>query len=480
MYAKLQLEFPPLSKYREQQASIRTLGSVCHRWRSICLELLFEHVWIAPPLEPNTLAFRQIFDTDTLSKHSRNSPGWWTRQLYLDIFFLEPPERKALINHFQTSNPFPNVIHLFITNCGRSGNEENGERILDVYAKHLTSLMLNGSKDIFRDMISRAPGALSQLQELGLEFSGFSHEPPPSQDKRDTLVLPSTHTLHLRHPKQNDYIALLDWSFPSLQALAISTAHSLPDTFGPFIHLHGSKLTSLSIPYWPSESSIQNDLFEACRALERLEVLSAEWEEEDDVRQPTPVTLAYFSIMGEHGLQEWIFKPFWVDCDFDTPFEDFTADPDLFPSLQRIKLLSPGVDKIFSLPLTRVQSLRDWSRALKVRGVSLVNDEDGISISLSTICINGGSDQHSSSLFRIVLTFWVENHSTTRVTVTRFNSMYDRKSSLWQGYQRSSYALSFASSLYCGPRVQTPCMLYLASMLVRQGPHHVRATQERD
>jgi len=390
--ANLRLDYASLSKYREQQALIRKLGSVCHRWRSISLEFLFEHVWIAPPLEPNILAFRQIFDTEPLSRHSRNSPGWWTRQLYLDILFLEPSERKALINHFQINNPFPNVDHLFIFNCGRNGDEQNGELILDVYAKHLTSLVLNGSKDTFRDMIGRAPGAMSQLQELALEFSWYSHESAQSQDKRDPLVLPSVHTLHLRKPKQTEYLALLDWSFPSLRTLAISTTHSFPDAFGPFMHLHGSNLTSLSIPYWPSRGSIHNDLFEACRALERLEVLGARWEEEDDIRQPIPVTLAYSPIMEEHGLREWIFKPFWVDCDFDSTFEEYTADPELFPSLQKIRLLSPGVDKIFSVPLRRVQSLKDWSRELKTRGVSLVNDEDGILIFPPTICVSGDSD----------------------------------------------------------------------------------------
>jgi len=388
-HARLQLDYASLSKYREQQALIRKLGSVCHRWRSICLEFLFEHVWIAPPLEPNILAFRQIFDTDTSSRHFRNSPGWWTRQLYLDILFLESPERKALINHFQIHDPFPNVDHLFIFNCGRNGNEENGEVILDVYAKHLTSLVLNGSKDTFRDMISRSPNALSQLQELALEFSWYSHESAPSQDKRDPLVLPGVHTLHLRKPKQNEYLALLDWSFPLLRTLAISTTHSFPDAFGPFMHLHGSNLTSLSIPYWPSRPSIHNDLFEACRALERLEILGARWEEEDDIRQPIPVTLTYSSILEEHGLREWIFRPFWVDCDFDSSFEDCTADDELFPSLQKIRLLSPGVDKIFSVPLERVQSLKLWSRDLNMRGVSLVDDEDGISIFLSTICVGG-------------------------------------------------------------------------------------------
>jgi hypothetical protein len=214
---------------------------------------------------------------------------------------------------------------------------------------HLTSLVLNGSKDTFRDMISRAPGALSQLQELALEFTWYSHESASSLEKRDPIVLPSVHTLHLRKPKQNEYLALLDWSFPSLRTLAISTTHSFPDAFAPFMHLHGSNLTSLSIPYWPSRSSIHNDLFEACRALERLVVLGARWEEEDDVRQPIPVDLTYYPIMEEHGLREWVFSPFWVDCDFDTTFEDCTTDPELFPSLQKIRLLSPGADKVFSV-----------------------------------------------------------------------------------------------------------------------------------
>jgi hypothetical protein len=390
--AKPRWDYGSLNKYREQQALIRKLGSVCHRWRSICLEFLFEHVWIAPPLEPNTLVFRQIFNTDTLCRHSRNSPGWWTRQLYLDILFLEPPERKALINHLRINNPFPNIDRLFIFNCGRYGDEENGKLILDVYAKHLTSLVLNGSKDTFSDMISHAPGALSQLQELALEFSWFSHESAPTQDKRNPLVLPSVHTLHLRRPKQNEYLALLDWSFPSLRILAISAVHVLPDAFTPFMHLHGSNLTSLSLPFWPSWASIHNDLFEACRALERLEILGARWEEEDDVQKPVPVALTYSPVMKEHRLQEWTFKPFWVDCDFDQTFEDCTADPELFPSLQKIRLLSPGVDKIFSVSLRRVHSLKDWSRELKIRGVALVDDEDGISILLSMICVGGGTD----------------------------------------------------------------------------------------
>ena len=391
-YAKLRLDHASLSKYREQQAFIQKLGSVCHRWRSICLEFLFEHVWIAPPLEPNILAFRQIFGNDILSRHLRTSPGWWTRQLYLDTIFLEPPERKALINHFQINNPFPNVDHLFITDCRRNGNEENCEVILDIYAKRLTFLVLNGSTDTFRDMISRAPGALSQLQELALEFTCYSHESASSLEKRDPIALPSVHTLHLRKPKQNEYLALLDWSFPALRTLAISTAHSFSDAFAPFMHLHGSNLTNLSIPYWPSWSSLHNDLFEACRALERLAVLGARWEEEDDVRQPTPIDLIYYPIMEEHGLREWVFSPFWVDCDFDTTFEDCTTDPDLFPSLQRIRLLSPGADKVFSVSLQRVQSLKDWSRALNIRGVSLVDDDDGISTFLSIIRVGEGPD----------------------------------------------------------------------------------------
>ncbi len=376
--AKPRLEHASLSKYREQQALIRKLGSVCHRWRSICLEFLFEYVWIAPPLEPNILAFRQIFDTEIMSRFSRNSPGWWTRQLYLDIHFLEPPERKALIDHLQIRNPFPNVDRLFIFNCGRYGDEENGRQILDVYAKHLTSLALSGSKNSFSDMISHVAGALSQLQKLALEFSWYSHESAPAHNKCSPLALPSVHDLHLRKPKQNEYLALLDWSFPSLRTLAISATYSFPDAFAPFMHLHGSNITSLSLPYWPSLPSIHDDLFQACGALEKLEVLGARWEEEDDVRQPVPVTLSYHPIMEEHRLQEWIFKPFWVDCDFDQTFEDGTADPELFPSLQKIRLHSPGVDKIFSVPLRRVQSLKDWSRVLKLRGVSLVDDEDGI------------------------------------------------------------------------------------------------------
>jgi len=387
--AKPRLEHASLSKYREQQAFIRRLGTVCHRWRSICLEFLFEHVWIAPPLKPNILVFRQIFDTDTLCRYSRNSPGWWTRQLYLDILFLEPPERKALINHLQVNNPFPNVDRLFIFNCRRFGDEENGKLILDIYAKHLTSLVLNGSKGKFSDVISHVSGALSQLQELALEFSWYGPEFTP--EKRNPLVLPSVHTLYLRKPKENEYLALLDWSFPSLRTLAISATFAFPDAFTPFMHLHGSNITSLSLPYWPSWYSFHNDLFEACRALERLEVLGVRLEG-DDGGPPDPVNLTYHPIMEEHRLQEWIFKPFWVDHDFDQIFEDCTTDPDLFPSLQRIRLRSPGVDKLFSVSLRRVQSLKDWSRALKDRGVSLVDDEDGILVFLSMISVGGGTD----------------------------------------------------------------------------------------
>src|SRR5258708_12165234 len=90
-YSKLRLDDAALSKYGEQQSLIRKLGSVCHCWRSICLEFLFEHVWIAPPLAPNTLAFRQIFDSGASSGRAGNPPGWWTRQLYFDFAFLDPP-----------------------------------------------------------------------------------------------------------------------------------------------------------------------------------------------------------------------------------------------------------------------------------------------------------------------------------------------------------------------------------------------------
>jgi len=399
--AKGRWNYTSLSEYREQQALIRKLGSVCHRWRSICLEFLFENVWIASPLGPNILVFRQIFDTATLCRYSRNPPGWWTRQLTLDIVFLEPPERKALINHLRINNSFPNVDRLSIFNCE---DEENGKLILDLYAMRLTFLTLSGPKDTFGDMIAHAPGALSQLQELSLHFSSKSHESTPTQEQKP-LVLPSVHTLYLRKAKQDEYLALLDWSFPSLRTLTISGTYSFPDAFAPFMHLHGSNLTSLSLPYWPSWDSVHNDLFEACRALERLEVLGARWEGEDDIRQPVPVSLSYYPVMEEHRLQEWIFRPFWVDCDFDESFEDYTADPELFPALQKIRLLSPGVDKIFSVSLRKVQSLKDWSRALKLRGVSLVDDEDGISIFLSTICVGGGTDWRSSSLFQIILYF---------------------------------------------------------------------------
>ena len=56
-------------------------------------------------------------------------------------------------------------------------------------------------------------------------------------------------------------------------------------------------------------------------------------------------------------------------------------NPKLLPSLHKIRVLSPGMDKIFSIPLKRVQSLKDWSRALKIRGVLLVDGEDGTFIS---------------------------------------------------------------------------------------------------
>ena len=372
------LEHASLTKYREQQAVIRKLGSVCHRWRSICLEFLFEHVWIAPPLEPNILAFRQIFGTETLSKYSRISPGWWTRRLYLDIAFLEPPERKALVDHLQIRNPFPNVTRLSIFNCGRYGDEENGRQILDVYAKHITSLVLSGSKDSFSDMISHVAGRIPRLQELALEFSWYSHESPPPYCRYNPLVLPKVHDLHLRKPKQNEYLTLLDWSFPSLRRMVISSTYSFPDAFTPFVHLHGSNITHLSLPYWPPTPSIHNDLFEACGALEKLEVLGARWEGEDDGRQLVPVELSVYPIMTKHRLREWSFKPFWVDCDFDLSFEECTADSHLFPSLQKIRLQSPAVDKLFSISLQKVQFLKGWSRALKIRGVSLVDDDDGI------------------------------------------------------------------------------------------------------
>ena len=374
-YATLWLDDAPLSKFRERQELIRTLGSVCKRWRSICLEFLFEHVWIAPPLESNTLAFRQIFRTDTLLGHLRNPLGWWTRELYLDILFLDPPERKALIDHIQINKPFPNVDHLLIFDCRSDGNEENGELILDVYAKHLTSLTLKGSEDTIHHIISRTIGGLSQLQELALEFSD---ESLPSQDERDTLVLPCVHTLHLQNLAEAECVALVDWDFPTVRTMAIDTMDLFPDTLGLFMHLHGWTLTSLSIPYWPPEPSFHDALFEACPALERLEVLGAPWVDDDDLEQ---VSVTYLPIMGEHGLREWTFSPFWVDCNFDS-FQDSTIDPKLLPSLHKIRFLSPGVDKIFSLSLKRVQSLKDWSRALKLRGVLLVDDEDGTLFSL--------------------------------------------------------------------------------------------------
>jgi len=382
-YAKLWVEADPFSKFREQQALIRKLGSVCNRWRSICLEFLFEHVWIAPPLESNTLAFRQIFNTDTLSEHSRNPLGWWTRQLCLDILFLDPPERKALIDHFQINKPFPNVDHLLISNCGSNGNEENGELILDVYAEHLTSLTLNGSEDAFYHTISRAIGGLSQLQELGLDFSDQWLLSPESG--RDTLILLSVHTLHIQNLSEAECFALVDWEFPSMRTLAIHTMDLFLDTFGVFMRLYGWKLTSLSIPYWPPDPSFHGDLFKICRALERMEVLDALLVSDSVLEQ---VSITCLPIMEEHGLREWIFHPFWVDCNFDI-FQESTVEPKLFPSLHKITFLSPGVDKIFSLSLKRVQSLKDWSRALKLRGVLLVDDEDGTLIFLSTICMGG-------------------------------------------------------------------------------------------
>lgn len=389
---KPRLEHASLTKYREQQALIRKLGSVCHRWRSICLEFLFEHVWIAPPLEPNILAFRQIFGTGTLSRYSRNSPGWWTRQLSLEIHFLEPPERKALIDHLQIRNPFPNVSSLSIFHCGRYGDEENGRQILDVFAKQITSLVLSGSKDSFSDVISHVAGALSRLQQLALEFSSYGHKSPPPYNKYHPLVLPSVHDLHLRKPKQNEYFTLLDWSFPSLRKLVISSTYSFPDAFAPFVHLHGSNITNLSLPYWPPTPSIHNDVFEACSALEKLEVLGARWEGDDDGGQLVPVELSICPIMREHRLREWSFKPFWVDCDFDLTFREYTADSELFPSLRKIRLQSPAVDKLFSVPLRKVQSLKRWSRVLQIRGVLLVDDDDGILIFLSTINAGGGTN----------------------------------------------------------------------------------------
>ena len=391
-YSTLRSDGSALSKYREQQAVIRKLGSVCHCWRSICLEFLFEHVWIAPPLVPNTLTFRHIFDTSTSWGHPGNRPGWWTRQLYLDVGFLEPPERKALVDHFHINNPFPNVEHLFIFDHASKEDEENAKMILDIYAKHLASLMLKGSVNALRDMITCAPRALSQLQELALEFSSSGEEFLPSQDKRDPLVLPSVHTLHFRDPTEYEYLALLEWSFPSLRTLAIYEAYIFPDGFGPFIHLHGSMLISLSIPCWPMRPSIHVDLFEACVALKRLEVLDGVWVDDGTLEL---VSLTYFPIMEKHGLREWTFKPFWVTSEsecFDTRFRYFTAHPKFFPSLQTIRLSSPGVDKPWSLSLKRVQGLRHWSRALKAKGVSLVDDEDGILTFSSTICVGGGSD----------------------------------------------------------------------------------------
>ena len=400
-YSRLKTDDDPLSKYREHQALIRELGSVCHCWRSICLEFLFEHVWIAPPLLPNTLAFRQIFDMSTPCGHSRKPPGWWTQQLYLDGCFLEPPERKALADHFQINNPFPNVKHLFIFDYGSKEDEENARVILGVYAKHLASLMLKGPVHTLRNMISCAPGGLFQLQELALDFAWVIRESFPRQDTRDPLVLPNVHSLHLHNLTKDECLALLDWSFPSLRTLAIYRTIFPPDAFARFMHLHGSMLISLSIPYDYIQPSTHRDLFEACRVLERLEVLDGTWADDWNLEPPS---ITYFPIMEEHGLREWIFKPFWVDSEFfDTKFKDFTADPKLFPSLQKIRLSSPGMEKLFSISSETVQGLRDWSRALKVKGVSLVDDEDGISIFPSTICVGRGSDQCSSSLFPIIL-----------------------------------------------------------------------------
>lgn len=391
-YAELWLDAAPLIKYRKQQALIRKLGSVCNRWRSICLELLFEHVWIAPPLESNTLAFRQIFNTDPFLKHSRNPLGWWTRRLYLDIRFLDPPERKALIDHFQINGPFPNVDHLFIFNCGRSGNEENGELILDVYAKYLTSLTLEGSEDTLHRMITRTALGISQLQELVLEFSDDSI---PSHDVRDALVLPCVHTLHIHNVTEWEIDGLLYWSFPSMRTLTIYTMFLSAEKLGVFMRMHGPTLTSLSIQYWPFEESFHEVLFGACRALERLEVLNGPHN-----GFLGRVSVEYPPIMGEHGLREWIFHPFWVDCNLNT-FQDSTMDPKFLPSLHKIRILSPEMDNMFSIPLKQVQSLRDWSRALKIRGVLLVDGKDGTFIFLSTTCTGGDSDQCSSSLLRM-------------------------------------------------------------------------------
>jgi hypothetical protein len=377
-YAKLWLGGDPLSIFREQQALIRNLGSVCNRWRSICLEFLFEHVWVAPPLESNTLVFRQIFNTSTLLKRSTNPLGWWTRQLYLDLLFLEPPERQALIDHFHINKPFPNVDHLYIFNCGRNGNEENDKLILDVNAKHLISLTLDGSEDALHSMISGTIGELSQLQELALDISD---ESLPPQDKRDSLVFPRVHTLHIRQYSLTECLTLVDWEFPSVHTLAIYEMYLLPDQLGRFIRIHGWTLTSLSIPYWPLESSSHDDLFRTCGTLERLEVLDALWLDDDVFEH---ISLTYLPIMGEHRLREWIFNPFWVTCNFDT-FQESTVEPKLLPSLHKIIFMSPGVDKLFSLSLKRVQSLKDWSRALKLRGVLLVDDEDGTLIFLSLV-----------------------------------------------------------------------------------------------
>ena len=402
-YLKLQLDEAALSKYREQQDLIRELGSVCRRWRSICLEFLFEHVWIAPPSVPNTLTFRQIFDTSGLCGHSRKPPGWWTRHLYLDVGFLEPPERKALVDHFQINNPFPNVEHLFILDHGSKGDKENSNVILGIYAKHLASLTLKGPVTTVRNMICRAPGGLSQLQELALEFSWSVKPSLASRDKRDPLVLPGVHTLHIRPFTRYDYLVLLDWGFPSLRTLNIYKANISQGDFSPFIRLYGPMLVSLSIPYWPVAPSDYIALFGACLALERLEVLDGLWIDDDTIKL---VSLEYFPIMEEHCLREWTFKPFWAKSEsecFDPTLKDCTADPKLFPSLQKIRLLSPGVDKLWSLSPNRVQYLKDWSRALNLKGVSLVDDEDGVSIFSSTICVGGGSDWHSSPLFPIIL-----------------------------------------------------------------------------
>lgn len=302
---------------------------------------------------------------------SHDSPGWWTKRLDIELG-IYPPEATHVFPYLR--KVMPNVKSLRLVGFEYMGSTPItlGHLVLQQY-RRLLHFSWHGPSDTLLRLLSNTRCDFDQLQQLELSLGSGSDSSLDSDEwKGLSLSFISLTALSIAKVSPADFRNLRKWNMPHLKQLLVDSINTylLWTTFIEF--LIDRNITHLAVDTWIHP----DDMIELA------------------THMPSLVTLEFFPChlrdLGSAALElppmqefrfphmeNFIVHRLWCYFDFDVSVIHAFCDPKCFPMLREVQLCEDGLSSKFSMPLLRVSVLLTMASALVLRGVALVDDNQG-------------------------------------------------------------------------------------------------------